>query len=86
MNSTELKLQLIAWKDGDSNLLVDSDEIKCLTRVGSLNADADSVYELHSEPNPIFEPGSVWNDIVLCPSRAGLQLELRTSIKKIENY
>lgn len=78
--------RLIAWKDGDSNLLVDSDEIKCLTRVGSLNADADSVYELHSEPNPIFEPGSVWNDIVLCPSRAGLQLELRTSIKKIENY
>lgn len=78
--------RLIAWKDGVSSLLVDPDEIKCLTRVESLHADADSVYELHSDPNPIFEPGSVWNDIVMCPLRAGLQLELRTSIKKIENY
>lgn len=76
--------QLIAWKDGDSNLLVDRDEIKCLSSVSELNDDAESIYELHKEANRLNEPGSMWTDIVLLPTRPSLQLELKTVVKKIE--
>ncbi|KAG5075644.1 hypothetical protein JHK84_056875 [Glycine max] len=75
---------LIGWKDGDHNLLVDREEIKCLETLGSLNAEADSIYELHKEPSPIMEPGSVWNDIVMSPSRPSDQTKLKESIQKIE--
>ncbi|KAK6138730.1 hypothetical protein DH2020_027527 [Rehmannia glutinosa] len=75
---------LIAWKDGDSKLLVDPDEIKCLTSVSELNDEAESIYELYKEPNQVYEPGSVWNDIVLLSTRTSLQLELKTVVKKIE--
>ncbi|XP_031272405.1 uncharacterized protein LOC116130853 [Pistacia vera] len=78
--------RLIAWKDGDSKLLVDPDDIKSLTTVSTLNDKAESVYELYGDPNPIFKPGSVWKDIVLFPSRASIQLELRNSIQKMEKY
>jgi len=63
---------------------VDPEELKCLKTLASLNAEADSVHELHKEPNPIMEPGSVWRDIVLSPSRIDVQKELKESIKKIE--
>lgn len=76
--------QLIGWKDGDHSLLVDPEDIKCLKMIGSLNAEADSIYELHMEPSPIMEPGSVWNDFVLSSSRSSVQEELRESILKIE--
>ncbi|KAK6138729.1 hypothetical protein DH2020_027529 [Rehmannia glutinosa] len=76
--------ELIAWKDGDSKLLVDPDEIKCLTSVSELNDEAESIYELYKEPNQVYEPGSVWNDIVLLSTRTSLQLELKTVVKKIE--
>ncbi|KAJ0092172.1 hypothetical protein Patl1_25226 [Pistacia atlantica] len=76
--------RLIAWKDGDSKLLVDPDDIKSLTTVSTLNDKAESVYELYGDPNPIFKPGSEWKDIVLFPSRASIQLELRNSIQKME--
>ncbi|KAI3469694.1 hypothetical protein Pfo_026357 [Paulownia fortunei] len=76
--------RLIAWKDGDSNLLVDPDEIKCLTSVSDLNDEAESIYELYKEPDQINEPGSVWKDIVLLSTRPSLQLELKTAVKKIE--
>ncbi|KAG5078291.1 hypothetical protein JHK82_056986 [Glycine max] len=76
--------KLIGRKDGDHNLLVDREEIKCLETLGSLNAGADSIYELHKEPSPIMEPGSVWNDIVMSPSRPSDQKELKESIQKIE--
>ncbi|KAJ4722602.1 P-loop containing nucleoside triphosphate hydrolases superfamily protein [Melia azedarach] len=77
--------RLIAWKDGVSKPLVDPDEIKCLTKASTLNPDAESIYELYTDPNPIDEPGSAWSDIALSPSRPALQLELKTSICKIEN-
>ncbi|KAK9288170.1 hypothetical protein L1049_016619 [Liquidambar formosana] len=77
--------RLIGWKDGESNFLVDPDEIKCLTMMSSLNDNAESIYELYANPNPINEPGSIWKDLVLSPSRASLQLELKTSIQRIEN-
>ncbi|KAJ1409423.1 Zeta toxin domain [Sesbania bispinosa] len=76
--------KLIGWKDGDHNLLVDPDEIKILKTIGSLNAEADSIYELYKEPSTIMEPGSVWNDIVLPASRSNDQKELKESIQKIE--
>ncbi|KAG8370338.1 hypothetical protein BUALT_Bualt14G0106400 [Buddleja alternifolia] len=76
---------LIAWKDGDSNLLVDRDEIKCLTSVSELNDEAESIYELYKEAKQISEAGSVWNDIVLFPTRESVQLELKTVVKKIES-
>ncbi|KAG6727111.1 hypothetical protein I3842_02G114400 [Carya illinoinensis] len=77
--------RLIARKDGEDRLLVDTEEIKCLTAVSSLNAEAESIYELYEHPSPIFEPGSIWKDIVLSPSRPSLQLELRARILKSEN-
>ncbi|KAM7256443.1 hypothetical protein ACFE04_012184 [Oxalis oulophora] len=76
--------RMIAWKDGENKVLVDPDEIKCLTIIGSLNPDAESIYELHGDPNPIFEQGSVWKDIVLQPERSSIQKELTDSIKRIE--
>ncbi|KAK4405821.1 Calmodulin calcium-dependent NAD kinase [Sesamum angolense] len=76
--------RLIAWKDGDSRLLVDPNEIKCLESVSNLNDEAESVYELYKEPDQIHEPGSVWNDVVLLSTRESLQLELKTAVKKIE--
>lgn len=79
-------MQLIAWKDGDSDLLVDPNRIKALTTVSNMNDKAESVYELYADPNPIFESGSIWKDVVLSPSRASIQMELRNSIQKIEKY
>ncbi|KAI6694155.1 hypothetical protein NL676_021865 [Syzygium grande] len=76
---------LIAWKDGDSKLLVDPEEIECLATIGKLNPNADSVDELYPDPSPIHVPGSVWNDVVLSPSRPTILSELRTAVKKVEN-
>ncbi|KAA8548754.1 hypothetical protein F0562_000438 [Nyssa sinensis] len=71
--------RLIAWKDGNNKLLVDPEEIKSLTMVSSLNDAADSIYELYPNPDMICEPGSVWKDMILLPTRASLQQELKTS-------
>ncbi|CAL5413475.1 unnamed protein product [Camellia sinensis] len=76
--------KLIAWKDGENNLLIEPNEIKCLNTVSNLNDDADSIYELYAQPD-LHKPGSVWKDIVLVPSRASLQMELKTAIQKVEN-
>ncbi|KAJ6998534.1 hypothetical protein NC653_014646 [Populus alba x Populus x berolinensis] len=76
--------QLIGWKDKDKTLLVDPDEIDCLKRVGSLNEEAESIYELYKHPNPACEDGSIWKDIVLSPSRLNIQKELKYSIQKVE--
>ncbi|EOA39428.1 hypothetical protein CARUB_v10012550mg [Capsella rubella] len=76
--------RLIAWKDGSSKLLVDPEDIECLKRVSSLNPDAESIYELYPDPSQISKPGSVWNDVVLVPSRPKVQKELSDAIKRIE--
>lgn len=77
--------QLIGWKDGENSLLVDPDEIGCLTRVCMLNENADSVHELY--PNASSDPvlSSIWYEAVLSPGRADLQKELNMAILKIEN-
>ncbi|XP_073119649.1 calmodulin calcium-dependent NAD kinase-like isoform X2 [Henckelia pumila] len=77
--------RLIAWKDGTSKILVDTDDIKCLDLVTNLNDEAECIYELNKlDPDQINKPGSVWKDIVLLPTRHSLQLELKTVVKKIE--
>ncbi|KAG5223599.1 Zeta toxin domain-containing protein [Salix suchowensis] len=82
-NSFGAPPSLIAWKDGDHNLLIDPEGYRCLTNVCNLKAEAESIYELYTDPSPIFEPGSVWKDIVMDPSRPTVQSELKTSILKI---
>lgn len=84
-NSVGGPVKLIAWKDGQSNLLVDQDEIELLATVSGLNSEAESVYQLYGGPEKLHQPGSVWNDNILTPSRSGLQLELRNVIMNIEN-
>jgi len=56
-----------------------------LKNAASLNREADSIGELHKEPSSVMEPGSVWNDFVLSPSRPSVQKELLScdDIKKI---
>ncbi|KAI4345755.1 hypothetical protein L6164_012852 [Bauhinia variegata] len=76
--------KLMGWKEGESNLLVDPEEINCLENIGKLNAEADSIYELYKQPSLIMGPGSIWKDIVLSTSRPSGQKELRVSILKIE--
>lgn len=83
-NALEGPPKLIGWKDRDRTLLVDPDEIDCLKRVGRLNDEANSIYELYKHPNPACESGSVWKDIVLSPSRLNIQQELKYAIQKVE--
>ncbi|KAL9395736.1 hypothetical protein Peur_009989 [Populus x canadensis] len=83
-NALEGPPKLIGWKDRDKTLLVDPDEIDCLKRVGCLNEEAESIYELYKYPNPACEDGSIWKDIVLSPSRLNIQKELKYSIQKVE--
>lgn len=79
-----IAVKLIGWKDRDKTLLVDPDEIDCLKRLGRLNENAKSIYELYKNPNPACKAGSVWKDIVLSPSRLNIQQELKYCIRKIE--
>ncbi|GAB2237569.1 hypothetical protein Droror1_Dr00015471 [Drosera rotundifolia] len=76
--------QLIGWKDRESRLLVDQEEIEILNILLNLNDEADSVYELHADRDRIHQPGSVWNDIVLSSSRPSIQLELKNAMHKYE--
>ncbi|KAF4387139.1 hypothetical protein G4B88_024711 [Cannabis sativa] len=83
-NALEGPPKMIGWKDRDKTLLVDPDEIDCLKRVGRLNSEATSIYQLYKSPNPACEAGSVWKDIVLSPSRLNVQQELKYAIQKVE--
>ncbi|XP_027189639.1 calmodulin calcium-dependent NAD kinase-like isoform X2 [Cicer arietinum] len=85
-NGVGVPPKLIGWKDGNHNLLVDPEDIKSLKNVASLNDKADSICELHKKPNPVMEPGSIWNDFVLSPSRSSDQKELRKFICKREKF
>ncbi|CAM8991768.1 unnamed protein product [Rhodiola kirilowii] len=76
--------KMIALKEGDNNLLVDPDEYKWLSIIANLNENADSVEELYSHQNLESDSSSVWNSMVLAPTRPALQLELKTCIQKLE--
>eukprot|EP00268_Persea_americana_P015599 TRINITY_DN1725_c0_g1_i7.p1 TRINITY_DN1725_c0_g1~~TRINITY_DN1725_c0_g1_i7.p1 ORF type:complete len:374 (+),score=65.16 TRINITY_DN1725_c0_g1_i7:461-1582(+) len=73
--------KLIGWKDGDNKVLVDPQEIDCLSKVSKLNEDADCVYDLYPQMDTTCRPCSIWNDIVMAPSRAHLQRELKNAIQ-----
>ncbi|CAI0465587.1 unnamed protein product [Linum tenue] len=77
--------KLIARKDGDDKMLIDPEDFKCLSNVAGLNPSAESVYELYGSPSPVQEPGSVWRDVVLDPSRSSVQTELKTVVQSIES-
>ncbi|XP_004288444.1 PREDICTED: uncharacterized protein LOC101300668 [Fragaria vesca subsp. vesca] len=84
-NAMAVPPKLIGWKNGDNNLLVDPEEIKCLTNLSNLNSKADSIYELDTHnPGLILEPGSVWKEAVLSPARPAIQLKLKACIQRIE--
>lgn len=76
-------MQLIAWKDGENKMLVEPEDIKCLEMVRNVNEEAESIYELYPK-DELSQPGSVWNDMVLLPTRSILQQELKAAIRKIE--
>ncbi|KAL9227398.1 hypothetical protein vseg_003089 [Gypsophila vaccaria] len=76
--------RLIAWKDVASRLLVDVEEIKCLTILSELNEDAESIYQLHKDRTPLTHPGSPWKELVLSPSRPDFQTRLKSIISKCE--
>lgn len=65
-------------------MLIEPEEIKCLKNLSKLKPKADSIYELYSDPSPIFEAESVWHDVVMSPERAAVQKELKSAIQKIE--
>ncbi|XP_072958503.1 calmodulin calcium-dependent NAD kinase-like [Typha angustifolia] len=76
--------KLIAWKDGNSSLLVEPQEINCLEKVSKLNENANSVYELYPQSDTTCGSRSVWNDMVMNPSRMLIQQELKAAIGGIE--
>lgn len=63
---------------------VDPEVLKLLNTISNVNTEAVSIYELYNEYNYTVRSGSVWNDIVLSPSRSNDKKELRESIQKIE--
>ncbi|GAA0139864.1 hypothetical protein LIER_01328 [Lithospermum erythrorhizon] len=85
-NALEGPPKLIGWKDKERTLLVDPDEIKCIDELGRMNDQADSIYDLYKQQHPANQPGSVWKDIVMSPSRLNIQKELKYSIMKVERY
>ncbi|TVU34919.1 hypothetical protein EJB05_16775 [Eragrostis curvula] len=72
--------KLIAWKDKDSRLLVDVEEIGLLDRVSRINEEANCVHELYPDGHPTDGAGSVWEDLVGSPVRASIQRELKEAI------
>ncbi|KAF9619146.1 hypothetical protein IFM89_005160 [Coptis chinensis] len=84
-NATAGPPKLIGWKDGANNILVDPEEFNCLTTVRMLNEDADSIYEVYKNEEPSCDIGSVWKDIVLSPTRANIQQELKIAVQKAES-
>jgi hypothetical protein len=73
--------QLIGWKDGESRLLVDPEEICCLDRVSSLNEEANCVHDLYTDGQPAGGSSSIWQDLVMSPLRASVQRELKAAIR-----
>uniref|UniRef100_A0A0E0HGQ2 Zeta toxin domain-containing protein n=2 Tax=Oryza TaxID=4527 RepID=A0A0E0HGQ2_ORYNI len=72
--------KLIGWKDGESNLLVDPEEIGCLERVSHLNDEADCVHEIY----PDGSAAAAWEALVTSPSRAPAQREIMAAVQRSE--
>ncbi|KAI3693111.1 hypothetical protein L6452_32941 [Arctium lappa] len=83
-NAIGVPPKLIGWKDGNSNLLIDRDQIKCLEILMEINDQAGSIYELYANPKKLADLDSVWNEVVLKPTRTYLQRDLKDVIERIE--
>lgn len=77
--------RLIGWKDRESRLLVDQEEIQCLNILSSLNDEAECIFELHTDESPLTQPGSAWKEHVLSLSRPNVQSQLKDAILKSQN-
>ncbi|XP_076943780.1 calmodulin calcium-dependent NAD kinase-like [Bidens hawaiensis] len=75
---------LIGFKDGNSNLLVHPDQIKCLYALSEINDKADSIYGLYANHKMLTDDDSVWKEHVLKPDRIENQRNLKVVIEKIE--
>uniref|UniRef100_A0ACD5W849 Uncharacterized protein n=1 Tax=Avena sativa TaxID=4498 RepID=A0ACD5W849_AVESA len=74
--------QLIAWKGGiNSSLLVEPNEIDCLDKVGNLNENATSLHDLYPGGATTCGSRSIWDDMIVAPSRALIQKEIREAIR-----
>ncbi|KAL6893523.1 hypothetical protein ACP4OV_007621 [Aristida adscensionis] len=76
--------ELIAWKDGKSRLLVEPGEFECLEKVSKLNVEATSVLDLYPDGSTTCGSRSIWDDMIVSPSRAAIQQELREAIRSME--
>lgn len=73
--------QLIAWKGGiNGSLLVEPNEIECLDKVGNLNENATSLHDLYPGGATTCGSRSIWDDMIVAPSRAVIQQEIREAI------
>ncbi|KAK9068193.1 hypothetical protein SSX86_012304 [Deinandra increscens subsp. villosa] len=75
---------LIGFKDGNSNLLVDQHQIKCLETLSEINDEAKSIYELYTDNKMLTGNDSVWRKHVLKPDRIESQRELKAVVERIE--
>jgi hypothetical protein len=76
-----LILQLIAWKGGiNGSLLVEPNEIECLDKVGNLNENATSLHGLYPGGATTCGSRSIWDDMIVAPSRSTIQQEIREAI------
>ncbi|KAG2402033.1 uncharacterized protein HKW66_Vig0259050 [Vigna angularis] len=85
-NAIDHPPKLIGWKDGGEDLLVHPQHFKCMERIANLNVEANCIYNLYKESNIIMEPGSIWQEMILAPSRIEDQKELKEAIEKSENH
>ncbi|KAJ0954317.1 putative Zeta toxin domain, P-loop containing nucleoside triphosphate hydrolase [Helianthus annuus] len=83
-NGSGVPPTLIGFKDVNSNLLVDPDQIKCLKTLSNINDEADSICELYADKKMLTDTDSVWKELILKPDRIESQRELKVVIEKIE--
>ncbi|EMS61580.1 hypothetical protein TRIUR3_32141 [Triticum urartu] len=77
--------QLIAWKgDINGSLLVEPREIDCLDKVSNLNEGATSLHDLYPGGATTCGSRSIWDDMIVAPSRATVQREIREAIRSVE--
>ncbi|KAI4998059.1 hypothetical protein ZWY2020_053401 [Hordeum vulgare] len=77
--------QLIAWKgEINGSLLVEPKEIDCLDKVSNLNENATSLHDLYPGGATTCGSRSIWDEMIVAPSRAAVQREIRDAIRSVE--
>ena len=62
-------------------MLVEPNEIECLDKVGNLNENATSLHDLYPGGATTCGSRSIWDEMVVAPSRAVIQREIREAIR-----